>query len=176
MKGFSEPDSSKPVNPGDYKRVGHLEYSDALRLNAGKMLESKGFSGWYQNMFKTNCLNPKDFETLLRNVKQACPYVGYNTITQDALDFVYVVEKRPTDGQSALYHLRFNGRQLGAVDIELENDVDAVTLAFRMLGKVDYPPKHGRDMTDCCTIHVTHEGLESFVCNVNSEGEVDFSD
>lgn len=176
MKGFPELDRSKPVNPGDYRLPEHLEYRDALRLHAGKILEDKGFGGWFRNEYKTNCLIPEDFERLLKKVKQACPYVGYNTILEDSLDFVYVVEARSMGDDAVLYSLEFNGRQLESVDVALENDVAAITLAFKMLSKAEYPPAHGRDMTDCCTIHVTYEGRKSFVCNVNSEGEVDFID
>ncbi len=176
MKGFPKMASSNPINPGDYKLPGHLEYHDALRLNAGKMLEVKGFRRWYANEYKTNCLNPEDFEKLIAEVKKACPYVGYNTILEDLLDFVFVAHNNAMSDNTVLYSLEFNGRQLEPIDIELENEVAAINIAFKMLSEVEYPPEHGRDMTDCCSIYANHDGYRSFICNVNDEGEVYFDE
>lgn len=75
----------------------------------------------------------------------------------------------------ARYDFIFDGHQLENIyDVELDNDVAAITLAFGELGELEYPPAHGRDMTDMCSIYVNNYGSRAFVCNVNTEGEVDF--
>lgn len=81
----------KIINPGDYKKLGNLEYREALRLHAGMMLEEFGFGRWYANEYKTNCVTVEKFEELIEEVEKACPEVGYYTIINDLCDFVFVV-------------------------------------------------------------------------------------
>lgn len=75
----------------------------------------------------------------------------------------------------ARYDFIYDGRQLAdEYDVLLTSDCAAIAHAFAEMGKMEYPPAHGSDMTEMCSIYCTHDGSRAFVCNVNAEGEVDF--
>uniref|UniRef100_UPI002AC8A977 hypothetical protein n=1 Tax=Paratractidigestivibacter sp. TaxID=2847316 RepID=UPI002AC8A977 len=76
---------------------------------------------------------------------------------------------------SARYDFIFDGRQaVSEYDVVLGSDVAAIAHAYSVLGELEYPPAHGGDMTSACSIFVNNYGSRAFVCNVNTEGEVDF--
>ncbi len=75
----------------------------------------------------------------------------------------------------ARYDFIYDGKQLvDEYDVELSSDCAAIARAFAEMGEMEYPPAHGADMTEVCSIYCTRDGSRAFVCNVNAEGEVDF--
>lgn len=77
----------------------------------------------------------------------------------------------------AIYDFIFDGKQIDAeYCVELESDVAAIRHASAKLDGIEYPPAHGRDMTDICSIYATRDGSMSLVCNVNTGGEVSFDE
>lgn len=75
------------------------------------------------------------------------------------------------------YDFVFDGTQLKSEsDVELTSDVAAISYAFGKMGEMEYPPANGASMTTYCTIYCHLHGLRLFVCNVNTEGEMDFTE
>lgn len=85
------------------------------------------------------------------------------------------VKDMPKSG--ATYDFIFDGKQIAnEYCVELESDVAAIRHASAKLDSIEYPPASGRDMTSICSIYATRDGSMSPVCNVNTEGEVDFNE
>lgn len=85
------------------------------------------------------------------------------------------VKDMPKSG--ATYDFIFDGKQIASeYCVELESDVAAIRHASAKLDGIEYPPAHGRDMTCVCSIYATRYDSMSLVCNVNTEGEVDFDE
>ena len=74
------------------------------------------------------------------------------------------------------YDFVFDGTQCESESsVELTSDVAAIGYAFGKMGEMEYPPTNGSSMTTYCTIYCHRDNMRLFVCNVNTEGEVDFA-
>ena len=84
------------------------------------------------------------------------------------------VKDMPKSG--ATYDFIFDGKQIAnEYCVELESDVAAILHASAKLDGIEYPPAHGRDMTSVCSIYAGRDYVMSLLCDVNTEGEVSFS-